>query len=104
MLSEALAGLDGDGDDETTEMFRTVSGGEELVAGVQLLPGLAVEVDDVEEETAVPLVPTAWPEALSRLLSTATPSPNPPPKSPETERKRGETRWRRREGKGEGRG
>ena len=33
VLSEALAGLDGDGNDETTEMFRTVSGGEELVAG-----------------------------------------------------------------------
>ena len=66
-----------------------------------MLPGLSVVVDDVEEETAVPLVPTAWPEALPRMLSTSTPSLNPPP-TPESEREKGKKSGVAAERKGEG--
>ena len=91
------AGLDVDGDDGATARFRGSRGGEELVVEVQQLPGLAVDVEDGEGEAAVPLVPLAWPEALPRMLSTATPSAGTTPNSPDSERRgRGETRWRRR--------
>ena len=84
------AGLDVDGDDGATARFRGSRGGEELVVEVQQLPGLAVDVEDGEDEAAVQLVLLAWPEELRRLLSTATPSTENHPQSRRIQRGEGE--------------
>ena len=85
-----MLGLAVDGDDGASARFRSSRGGEELVVEDQQLPGLAVDVEDGEDEAAVQLVLLAWPEELRRLLSTATPSTENHPQIRRIQRGEGE--------------
>ena len=49
-MPEVSSGVAVDGDDEATARFRSRRGGEELVVEDQQLPGLAVDVEDGEDE------------------------------------------------------